>query len=134
MDWTQLKTITGIGAAIVTGALASALGGWDMWLKALVLFVVLDYITGLLAAGINKELNSQVGFRGILKKVFIFCLVAVAYQVDILVGTEIIRVAVIGFYLGTEGLSIVENALKAGVPAPDNLKDALVQIRGEKDG
>ncbi len=134
MDWTQLKTIVGVFGAVATGALASALGGWDVWLRVLVFFIVLDYITGVLAALYNKELDSSVGHMGIIKKVFILCLVAVAYQLDALVGTTIIRVAVIGFYIGTEGLSILENAIKAGLNVPDRLKDALVQIKGvEKD-
>jgi len=126
LDWTQLKTIVGLVSAVVTGAIAQVLGGWDMWLQALVLFVVLDYITGLMAAAIEKKL------RGVMKKVFIFCLVAVAFQADMLLGTEIIRVAVIGFYLGTEGLSILENATRAGLPIPDTLKDTLIQIKGNE--
>ena len=130
MDWTQLKTMVGFASAVVTGAIAQVLGGWDMWLQALVLFVVLDYITGLMAAAIEKKLSSEVGFRGIIKKVFIFCLVAVAFQADILLGTSIIRVAVIGFYLGTEGLSILENASRAGLPVPEKLKETLIQIKG----
>ncbi|MGS0765903.1 phage holin family protein [Syntrophomonas curvata] len=130
MDWTQLKTAVGLMSAVVTGAIAQVLGGWDMWLQALVLFVVLDYITGLMAAAIEKKLRSEVGFRGVMKKVFIFCLVAVAFQADMLLGTEIIRVAVIGFYLGTEGLSILENAGRAGLPLPEALRNALIQVKG----
>lgn len=130
MEWTQLKAIVGVLGALITGVLANVLGSWDTWLKALVLFVVLDYLTGLMAAFVNKELSSEIGFKGVVKKVFIFCLIAVAYQVDLLLGTEVIRIAVIGFYLGTEGLSIVENALRTGVPAPEGLKNALIQIKG----
>ncbi len=134
MDWTQLKAMTGISTAVVTGALASVLGGWDVWLRVLVFFMILDYVTGVLAAISSKELDSSVGHRGIIKKVFILCLVAVAYQLDALAGTNIIRIAVIGFYIGTEGLSILENAIKAGLNVPDKLRDALVQIKGmEKD-
>lgn len=100
-----------------------------MWLKALVLFVVLDYITGLLAAAVLKKLSSEVGFKGICKKVLIFCLVAVAYEVDILLGLTVWRMAVIGFYLGIEGLSILENAGKAGLPLPEGFKNMLAQLR-----
>lgn len=131
MTWTQFKAVIGLGGVCVTGALAAILGGWDMWLKALVLFVILDYLTGVLAAATQKKLNSQVGYKGIIKKVFIFILVAVAFELDILLGTSAIRIAVIGFYLGTEGLSILENAGKAGIPLPEPLMQALIQIRGE---
>ena len=130
MDWEQLKTIVGLSGAAVVAAISQLLGGWDMWLQVLVVFIVLDYVTGVLAALCNKELDSSVGHKGIIKKVFILCLVAVACQLDNLAGTEIIRVAVIGFYVSTEGLSILENAIKAGLNVPEKLKDALVQIKG----
>ena len=133
MSWTQLKISVGVGGAIVTGALAAMLGGWDMWLKALIIFVVLDYLSGVMAAATQKKLNSEVGYKGIIKKVFVFVLVAVAFEVDILLGTNAVRIAVIGFYLGTEGLSILENAGKAGIPLPEPLKQALIQIRGEEN-
>lgn len=133
MDWTQLKCTVGIIGACITGALAAVLGGWDMWLKALVIFVVLDYLSGVMAAAAQKRLNSEIGYKGIIKKVFIFVLVAVAFEVDVLLGTNAVRIAVIGFYLGTEGLSILENAGKTGIPLPEPLKQALMQIRGEKE-
>lgn len=132
MEWIQVKTIVGISGAAVVAAISQLFGGWDMWLQVLVAFIVLDYVTGVLAALYNKELDSSVGHKGIIKKVLILCLVAVAYQLDNLAGTEIIRVAVIGFYVGTEGLSIIENAIKAGLNVPDKLKDALVQIKGSE--
>jgi len=132
MDWLKFKCIVGLGGACVVEALTAMLGGWDVWLEALVIFVILDYLTGLLAAAASKELSSEVGFRGIVKKVLIFVLVAVAYEVDILLGLAIIRMAVIGFYLGTEGLSILENAGRAGLPLPDVLRNALAQLKGEK--
>lgn len=135
MDWTQVKVIVGACSAASLACISQLLGGWDMWLQVLVVFIILDYLTGVLAALYNKELDSSVGHRGIIKKILILCLVAVAFQLDNLAGTNIIRFAVIGFYVGTEGLSILENAIKAGLNVPDKLKDALVQIKGEdKDG
>lgn len=133
MTWGELKAIIGIGGACTIEALCGVLGGWDMWLKALVLFVVLDYVSGVLAAWYKKELSSEVGYKGIIKKVFIFVLVALAYTADQLLGSEIVRLAVIGFYLGTEGLSILENAGRAGLPLPEALSTALIQLkeRGE---
>jgi len=129
MNWMGFKTTVGICGAVLGGVLAEILGGWDVWLKALVLFVVLDYISGVLAAFYEKKLNSAIGFKGIIKKVFIFVLVAVAFEVDILTGTNIIRCAVIGFYIATEGLSILENAGRAGLPLPEILLDALEQMK-----
>ncbi len=125
----QLKAYVGIVGALVLNVITALIGGWDMWLKALVIFVVLDYLSGLLAAAYLKQLSSEIGFKGVCKKVLIFVLVAVAYQVDVLAGSTIIRVAVIGFYIGTEGLSILENAGKAGLPLPPKLKDTLLQMR-----
>jgi len=134
MDWTQLKAIVGISTAVLTGTIANVLGGWDMWLEMLVLFVVLDYISGLLAAFTEKNLNSEVGFKGVCKKVFIFILVAVAFSLDHLMGTQFIRMAVIGFYIGIEGLSILKNAGRSGLPIPEVLKNALEEIHQGKEG
>jgi len=133
MDWLKLKTSVGLAGAMIGGTLGAALGGWDMWLKALVLFVVLDYASGLLAAFVEKKLNSEVGFKGVAKKMFIFILVAVAFNIDVLMGTHILRQAVIGFYLGTEGLSILKNAGRAGLWVPEILKSALEELRKKGD-
>ena len=128
-SWAQYKVTAGIAGAIIAEAFSGVLGGWDAWLQTLVLFVVLDYISGIMAAAVQKKLNSEIGFRGIVKKVFIFILVAVAFKLDMLFGTDVIRIAVIGFYLGTEGLSILENAGKANLPLPEFLTKALQQLR-----
>ncbi|HOO12364.1 MAG TPA: phage holin family protein [Bacillota bacterium] len=129
MDWLKLKYTVGFAGACTIETLAACMGGWDVWLKALVLFVVLDYLSGVLAAGVQKKLDSSVGYKGIAKKVFIFILVAVAVQVDILAGSNVIRLAVVGFSLGIEGLSILENAGRAGIPLPEPLINALVQLK-----
>ncbi len=118
--------------AIVGGFITSLLGGWDMALRVLVLFVVLDYITGLVAAYCDQTLNSKVGFRGIAKKIMLFVPVAVGYWLDMLMGQEILRNLAIFFYLANEGLSMVENLGRAGVPVPDPIKDALIQIKGKE--
>ena len=129
MEWTTIKIIAGISGAAVGSFFCGILGGWDSWLEILVLFMVLDYITGLAAGFIQKKLHSGVAFAGVCKKVFVFALVAVAYGVDQLMGTEIIRVAVIGFYIGVEGLSILKNAGIAGLPLPAVLENALEEMR-----
>lgn len=112
-------------------ALTAALGGWDMWLKALVIFVVLDYLSGILAAIVEQKVNSEIGYKGVIKKVFIFVLVAVAQVADVVMGTDVIRVAVVGFYIGVEGMSILENAGRSGLPLPEELKNTLTQLRGQ---
>lgn len=118
--------------AIAGGFLTSLLGGWDIALKVLVLFVVLDYITGLVAAYFDQSLNSKVGFKGIAKKIMLFVPVAIGYWLDLLLGQEILRNLAIFFYLANEGLSMVENLGRAGVPFPDPIKDALMQIKGKE--
>ena len=111
--------------ALVGGLLTSLLGGWDMALKVLVLFVVLDYATGLVAAYGEQNLNSRVGFRGIAKKILLFVPVAVAYWLDMLLGQEILRSLAIFFYIANEGLSMMENLGRAGVPFPEQIQEAL---------
>lgn len=107
------------------------LGGWDGFLYALVAFVVIDYLTGLMAAGAEKKLSSEVGFKGIFRKVLIFMLVGIAYILDanIIGGGSVLRTAVIFFYISNEGISIVENAGRIGLPIPQKLKDILAQLK-----
>ena len=116
---------------LVGGFLTSLLGGWDMALQVLVLFVVLDYITGLVAAYGEQNLNSRVGFRGIAKKILLFVPVAVAYWLDMLLGQEILRSLAIFFYIANEGLSMMENLGRAGVPFPEQIQEALEQLKGD---
>ena len=117
------------------GILGWVLGELNGVFYALVAFVVIDYITGVIAAAIRKELNSEVGFKGIAKKIFIFVLVAVAHIVDaqVLGKGEVLRSAVIFFYLSNEGLSIIENSVHIGLPVPEGLKNALEQLSKEKN-
>ena len=107
----------------------------DGLMIALIVFMVLDYITGLMCAVIDKKLSSAVGFKGICKKVLILMLVGVANVVDIhIVGTgSALRSAVICFYLSNEGLSLLENAAHIGLPIPDKMKDVLAQLHGRTD-
>ena len=117
--------------ALVGGFLTSLLGGWDMALKVLVLFVVLDYATGLVAAYGEQNLNSRVGFRGIAKKILLFIPIAVAYWLDMLLGQEVLRSLAIFFYIANEGLSMMENLARAGVPFPEQIQEALEQLKGD---
>lgn len=120
--------------AAVGGYIGYFLGGWDGFLYALVAFVVIDYLTGIMAAILEKRLSSEVGFRGIFKKVLIFSLVAVAHIIDsqLIQTGSAIRTAVIFFYLSNEGISIVENASKIGLPIPVKLKTVLEQLNKEE--
>lgn len=131
-NWTQAAI------AAAGGGLGYFLGGWDGFLYALLAFVVIDYITGLMCAVLDKKLSSEVGFRGIFKKVLIFSLVAIGNIVDqsVIGDGSVIRTAVIFFYLSNEGVSILENAAHIGLPVPQKLKDILEQLhnRSDKEG
>lgn len=110
------------------------MGGFDGFLYALVVFVAVDYVTGLMAAAVEKKLSSGVGFRGIFKKIVVFCLVALGHILDthIIQNGSAVRTAVIFFYLSNEGISILENAARIGLPVPEKLKGVLEQLREEK--
>ena len=112
------------------GWLGYFLGGCDGLLVALVVFAVTDYITGLMCAVIDKRLSSDVGFKGICRKVLIFILVGIANILDVqVIGTgSILRTAVIFFYLSNEGVSLLENAAYLGLPIPEKLKEVLEQL------
>lgn len=117
------------------GWLGYFLGGMDGLLLTLLLFVVLDYITGIMCAIADKSLSSEIGFKGICRKVLIFMLVGMAHIVDLhVVGTgSALRSAVVCFYLSNEGLSLLENASYLGLPIPEKLKDVLAQLHGRDD-
>ncbi len=123
------------GFAAIGGALGLLLGGLDGMLYALIGFVTADYITGVVVAIIEKQLSSEVGFKGIVRKVMIFVLVGIANAVDVYLvqAGSMARTAVIFYYLSNEGISILENASKVGVPVPDKLRDILAQLK-DKDG
>ena len=122
--------------AALGGAVGAVMGGFDGFLYALIVFVVVDYLTGVMAAVLNKKLSSEVGFHGIFKKVVIFALVAVGHIVDayVIQNGSVIRTAVIFFYLSNEGISILENASVLGLPVPQKLKDVLEQLKDGKEG
>ena len=131
--WNTIQVIfTGVG-----GWLGWFLGGCDGLFYALVLFVVVDYITGVMCAINDHKLSSEVGFRGICRKVLIFLLVGIGHVLDAqIIGTgSVLRTAVIFFYLSNEGVSLLENAGHLGLPIPEKLKVVLEQLhdRAEKD-
>ncbi len=123
--------------AAVGGWLGWFLGGCDGLLYALIAFVVVDYITGIMCAIVDKKLSSSVGFKGIFKKVLIFALVGVANILDVnVIGTgSVLRTAIVFFYISNEGVSLLENAGHLGLPIPTKLKEVLEQLhdRAEKE-
>ncbi|MBQ6407621.1 MAG: phage holin family protein [Butyrivibrio sp.] len=121
--------------AAIGGWLGYFLGGCDGLIIALVVFVVVDYLTGILCAIEDKSLSSEVGFKGIAKKVVIFLLVGIANILDVeVIGTgSVLRTAVIFFYLSNEGISILENSTHLGLPVPKKLKDVLEQIHDRSE-
>ncbi len=130
--WNMVQlAFTGVGAW-----LGYFLGGCDGLIIALLLFVVTDYITGVMCAVVDKKLSSNVGFKGIFRKVLIFMLVGIANIIDVQVikSGSVLRTAVVFFYLSNEGLSLIENAAHLGLPVPDKLKAVLEQLHDKERG
>lgn len=121
--------------AAVGGWLGYFLGGCDGLVYALLLFVIVDYITGVMYAIVSKKLSSEIGFKGICKKVIIFTLVGLANILDVkIIGTGcVLRTAVIFFYISNEGVSLLENAAHLGLPVPEKLKDILQQLHNRAE-
>ena len=117
----------------VFGALSAFIsyifGGVDVLLSALLFCIVADYITGILAAIYNKTLNSEVGYKGIIKKVGILIIVALANVISNATGADAIRALVIGFYIANEGISILENAGRMNIPYLKKLRIVLEQLK-----
>ena len=124
--WNWLRgAFTAIGAG-----LGYFLGGCDGFLYALIAFVAIDYLTGVMCAIVDKKLSSSVGFKGIFRKILIFVMVGIGHTLDaqILGGGDVLRTAVIFFYCANEGLSLIENAGHLGLPIPEKLKSVLAQL------
>ena len=122
--------------AMIGGILGFMFGELDGFITALIVFVVIDYVTGVMCAVAEKRLSSEVGAKGIMKKVVIFALVAIAHIIDTVIlkgaGGSTFRTMVIFFYLANEGLSITENAARLGLPVPQKLKAVLEQLNEEE--
>ena len=127
----------------IGGWLGYFLGGCDGLLLTLLVFITADYITGIMCAIVDRKLSSEIGFKGIFKKVIIFMLVGIAQMIDINVikTGSVLRAAVIFFYLSNEGVSVLENTAHLGLPVPEKLKEVLEQLhdregksdRGDKE-
>lgn len=124
--WTWIQ----VAFAAIGGFLGLFVGGFDGFIYALLVFMVVDYITGVMCAIADKKLSSEIGFKGISKKVLIFIMVGIGHITDVyLIGNgDVMRIAVIFFYCSNEGVSMLENAGHLGLPIPQKLKDILEQL------
>lgn len=127
IDWIKML------CAVLTGLISWVYGGLDMLLMVLIVCVVIDYVTGIFTAIYTKTLNSQVGFKGILKKVVILLIVGLGSLLGQALGQESIRDVVIGFYIANEGISILENAGRMDVPVCSKLTKFLEQLKENSD-
>jgi toxin secretion/phage lysis holin len=132
MNWgiTFKLILAGLG-----GFVGWTLGGWSVLLQVLLTFMVIDYLSGMMASYVEGKLSSKIGFKGIAKKVMILFIVVVSHLIDQAFGTSnTIRDAVIFFYLGNEALSFIENAGRMGVPLPAQLTNAVEILKGKGEG
>lgn len=126
----KFNTIIGL-----LGGLATFLwGGFPFSMQMLVYFAVIDYVTGMYSAFITHTLNSSTGFKGVFKKIFMFSICSLAYWLDLLTGAgDVLFNVVVFWYIGNEGLSILENAIESGIKVPGKLKDAIETLIGGED-
>ena len=120
--------------AVVATFFTYLFGGWDVAIGILIVFMCLDYATGVIVAYQNNLLNSEVGFKGLVKKFMILVILIVAVMLDRLMntGTWVFRTLVCYFYIANEGISLLENVSNLGVKIPDKLKDALVHLNKDE--
>ena len=144
MNALQIKNAVITAMAVVGSTVAQALGGWDMALRVLIGFMILDYVTGWLVAALwhksgkseTGALSSYAGFKGLVKKCVILALVWMAQMLDLATGNAFVRDAVCLFFIANEGLSILENTAIMGVPYPTfvkNMLDAMREAADKKD-
>lgn len=123
-----------LGFSIVGGICMKLLGGWDVLLYVLIAVMVLDYITGVIKGVYQSRLSSEIGFKGLLKKIVVLAVVAVAALAQNLIGEQLpIREIVIMFFIANEGISVLENAAVLYPKIPQKLKDVLLQLRDNEE-
>lgn len=111
-------------------------GGWDLALKILITFMILDYITGVIYAYVIKTLNSEIGFKGLIKKCMILAVLVVGVALDRMLGNDgtwVFRTLVCYFYIANEGISLLENISNLGVPIPNKMRQALEQLNKDNE-
>lgn len=131
----MIKDIIDFVAASVIGFAAYFFGGLDGFMQVLIILVIVDYVSGLCAAGVKHEISSSAGFNGIARKVFIFALVGISHVIDqqFLGDSATLKTAVCMFYIGNEGVSILENADKLGIPLPKILMKNFKQFKAHDE-
>ncbi len=127
-----LSVIKAIIVAIISW-IGWLMGGYDTMVITLLSFMIIDYISGVMCGVVKKKLSSEVGFKGIFKKIMIIMLVGITNLLGIATGVEGLRYIVISFYLANEGISIIENASKLGLPIPQKVKDVLQQLKNTSE-
>ena len=138
---TDTKAVLMGGAAIAGGAISQAFGGWDSAMMTLLIFMAIDYVSGLIVAGVfhssdkseTGTLNSAACWQGLLKKGMTLVIVLVAARLDIVLGTTFVRDAVVIAYIVNETISIIENAGLIGLPVPDAIMSAIEQLQGKNE-
>ncbi len=129
----KMFNLFSIIGGVIGGFIVSLFGGWDAMLYTILLFAILDYFTGILKAIYKKQLSSEIGFKGIIKKIMVFVVIAVAYNVQRMTGNTIpLREIVIVFFICNEALSILENAAEF-INIPPQLKEVLLQLRDKNE-
>lgn len=132
----NMEKVFNTAVAILATFFTYLFGGWDLALKILITFMVLDYVTGVIYAYVIKILNSEVGFRGLIKKCMILAVLIVGVELDRMLGnggTWVFRTLVAYFYIANEGISLLENISNLGVPIPNKIKTALEQLNNDED-
>ena len=131
----QIWNVIQLMFAMIGGWIGWFLGGCDGLLYTLLAFVVIDYITGVMCAIVDKKLSSAIGFKGICRKVLIFALVGIGHILDthVIGSGSVMRTAIIFFYISNEGVSLIENAVHIGLPVPKKLKDVLEQLHNRSE-
>ena len=129
------ENIVSFASAVAGGVVSLLYGDVTVIMKILLCMIVIDFVSGVMKAIVEKKLNSEVCSKGIVKKIFILLLVAVGHMVDLAVNSNIVMTAVCFFYIANEGMSIVENAGRMGLPVPEKIKEVLEQLqdRGKEE-
>ena len=117
---------------LILGFLGKQIGGFDALMTTLLTFITMDYITGIMKAIINKELSSEIGYKGIFKKILIIFIIAISHELDSIFNNTSIRYLVITFYIINEGISIIENASILGLPIPKKIQNTLNNLKTDQ--
>lgn len=120
---------------VLGGFCSYLLGGWDILIATIIIFMILDYITGISASWITKSWSSEIGYKGLLKKGMIIVMIIISVRLDNLLGDDMLfRNVVTFFYISNEGISIIENCGNLGLPIPQKIRDVLEQLKEDKNG